>query len=92
MHIDHRVVAHALSNRTIRGASIQVLTRCVLLATKYDIDLEIHWISTKENALADALSRFDYDRIADIAPQLVHANNNLRRHGFRTYANRDSPK
>jgi len=68
MHIDNRAVAHALSNRTIRGASMPVMRRCLLLATEYDIDIEAHWISTKENALADALSRFDYDRIADIAP------------------------
>jgi len=67
MHIDNRAVALALSNKTIQGASMQVLRRCLLLVTEYDIDIEAHWISTKENALADALSRFDYDRIADIA-------------------------
>jgi len=51
---------------------MKVLRRCLLLAADYDLELESQWISTKDNALADALSRFDYNRVADLAPQLSY--------------------
>ena len=69
--MDNQAVAHGLANRTIRGAPMQVLRRCLLLASECDLDLVAQWVSTDDNALADALSRFDYARIADIAPQLI---------------------
>lgn len=56
IHVANRAVAHAISNMTIRGASMQVLGQCLLLASEYDLDLEAKWISTHENALADAPS------------------------------------
>ena len=93
MNIDNKAVVHALTNWTIHGASMQVLRRCLLLATEHDLDLKARWIPTKDNALADALSRFVYDKVADLAPQLIpqpkisgHLN-----HGFRTFNSRDSP-
>jgi len=55
IHIDNWAVAHGLDKGTIRGASMQVLWRCCLLAAEHDLELETQWISTKENALADAL-------------------------------------
>ena len=92
IHVDNRAVAHAVSNRTIRGGSMNVLRRCLLLASEYDLDLEARWVSTRENALADALSRSQYDRIADLAPQLLQPTCNLQQRGFLTYNNRDCPK
>ena len=89
MHVDNRAVAHGLENQTIRGAPMDVLRRCLLLAAEYDLDLEARWIPTRENALADALSRFDYDRIANLASQLIYPTCNLRSRGFLTYSNRD---
>jgi len=71
---------------------MQVLRRCLLLATEYDLDLQARWISTKENALADALSRFEYQKVADIALQLISPNSNHLRRGFQTFSNRDSPQ
>jgi len=68
IQIDNRAVAHGLANGTIRGASMQVLRRCCPLAAEHDLELETQWISTKENALADALSRLDTQRITDMAP------------------------
>ena len=64
-----------------------VLRRCLLLAAECDLELEATWISTKENALADALSRSDYDKIADLAPQLINHAGNLQSHRFLTYNN-----
>jgi len=91
MHIDNRAVAYAIENRTIRGASMNVLRRCLLLAAEYDLEISTQWIPTKDNMLADALSHFDFDRVANIAPQLIYPATSLRDLGFRTYSKRDSP-
>ena len=40
IHVDNRAVAHAVFNRTIRGGSMNVLGRCLLLASESDLDLE----------------------------------------------------
>ena len=39
---------------------------------KPESELVIKWIPSEENSLADALSRFDNVRIANLAPQLEH--------------------
>lgn len=85
MHIDNRAVVYGLQNLTMRGGSMDVLRRCLLLATNNDLEIEPRWIPTSENALADALSRFDYDRIANLAPQLVQPTCSLRARGFLTF-------
>ena len=72
MHGDNRAVAHGLENQTIRGPPMDALRRSLLLAAKYNLDLEGRWILTGENALADVLSPFDYDRIANQASQLIY--------------------
>ena len=90
VHTDNRTVAYGLAHGTTRGASMEVLRWCLLLATEYDLDLEAEWISTNDNALADALSRFDFVKITDLAPQLTQGACNLQRHGWQTYSNRDS--
>jgi len=33
-HVDNRAVSHGIANQTIRGASMQVLRRCLLLASE----------------------------------------------------------
>jgi len=68
---------------------MHVLRPCLLLATEYDLELEAQWVSTKENTLADALSRLEYNRIADLAPQLLPPTCNLLDRGFRAYSKRD---
>jgi len=90
MYVDNQAVAHGLTNGTIRGAPMRVLRRCLLLAAEYDLDLQAHWVSTNEDALADALSRADYRRIANITPQLIAPSFNLQRLGFLTYKSLDS--
>lgn len=89
MHIDNKAVVHDLRNQTIRGGSIPLLRRCLLLATEYDLHFEARWISTKENALADVLSSLEYYRIADLAPQLLQPASSLLLRGFQTYSNRN---
>jgi len=85
IHVDNQAVVYGLAKRTMRGAPMRVLRRCILLAAEYDLDLEARWVSTTENALADALSRADYYRITNIAPQLMSPTCNLQRHGLLTY-------
>jgi len=85
MHIDNRAVAYAISNRTIRGATMSVLRHCLLIAAECDLEIEFQWISTKQNTLADALSRFDFDRITNLAPQLIHPTSSLRDCRFLIY-------
>ena len=89
-HVDNRAVFHAIENRTIRGLSMDVLRRCLLLAAEYDLEVEAKWIPTKDNALADALFRFDYNRIANLAPQLIYPICSHRNLGYLTYNSRDS--
>lgn len=91
MHIENRAVAYAISNRTIRGATMSVLRRCLLIAAECDLEIECQWIPTKENSLADALSRFDYDRITNLAPQLTYPTSSLRHRGFLIYKKQGSP-
>ena len=90
MYTDNRAVSYGLGNATIRGASMTVPRRCLLLATEYDLELEPIWISTNENAFADALSPFDHDRVTNLAPQLLPEACSLPNHGLRTYSNRGS--
>ena len=40
MHIDNKAVVHGLKNHTIRAGSMNLLWRCLLLATEYDLELE----------------------------------------------------
>ena len=39
MYVDNLAVAHGIANWTIRGASMQVLRRCLLLASEYDLEV-----------------------------------------------------
>jgi len=90
MHTDNRAVFYGLANGTRRCALIIVLSRCPMLAAEYDLEHQSLWISTNENALADARSRFDNDRVTNVAPQLLSEVGSLFNHGLRTYSNRDS--
>ena len=90
IYTDNRAVSYGIANRTIRGGSMSVLRRCLLLAAEYDLEIDTLWIPTKNNALADALSRFNFDKIANLAPQLIYPTFSLRDHGFRTYSKQAS--
>lgn len=64
---------------------MNLLRRCLLLAAAYDLEIDVNWISTHENTLADALSRFDFLKLADIAPMVVYPTSSLWDLGFTTY-------
>ena len=71
VHVDNQAVFHTLENWTIRGNSMDVLLRCLLLATEYNLEIEARWISTKENPLPDALSCFDYNWICNLLTSIT---------------------
>ena len=63
---DNFAVVQGINKKTIRGGAIQPLQQLLLLAGINDIVVRACWISTKDNAVADALSRFDMDRVANL--------------------------
>lgn len=54
---DNFVVACGVQKTSIWEEAIQPLHRIAILYTKDDIKMQLHWISTKQNLLADILSR-----------------------------------
>ena len=61
LNIDNKAVVHGIENRTIRGGTMAVLRRCLLLASVNDLELNPRWIPTENNELADvfcAISEF----------------------------------
>ena len=71
LYIDNQAVVYAIKNRTIRGSTMDILRRCLLLASQNDLELRPCWIPTGMNKLADALSRFDRGIITNLSPQLL---------------------
>jgi hypothetical protein len=71
-HVDNTVALHGINNGTTRGEPMKILRRMLLLAATFQVhDLQAVWISSEDNALADALSRWDRNRIANLCPQLL---------------------
>jgi len=90
LHTNNRSVTYGIAKRNIRGGSLEVLRRCLLLGAEYDLQLEAQWISTKGNVLADPLSRLDYEKITDLILQLLQEIGSLQKHWWRTDSPRDS--
>lgn len=67
---DNTAVVSGLRRRTSRGRLMDILRKALLVAARYDIEIDPKWIPSAENCLADALSRFETDRIKLLAPQL----------------------
>jgi len=74
---DNEAVVAGINKRTIRGAAINPLQSLFLLAAQRNIDVVAVWVPSKANALADALSRFDSEKITNLVGQ--QANSLLRR-------------
>ena len=87
-HIDNQAVVHGIANHTIRGTTMDVLHRCLLLTSKHDIDFHPRWIPTEKNKLADAFSRFDRTMVTNLAPQLSSPFDH-QLHGFQMSEIRD---
>ena len=76
---DNSMVVSALNSRSVHRQTIDVLQYILLVACFYDIDVIGEWISSQENWVADALSHFQLEKIANLFPQLVTSSSPLRR-------------
>jgi hypothetical protein len=70
LQCDNEAVVAALAKGSIKGQPISPLRQIAMHIAVHDIELHCMWIPTKENALADALSRWDTDKIANLCPNL----------------------
>jgi len=60
----------ALAKGSIKGQAISPLWRIAMHIALHDIELHCMWIPTKENSLADTLSRWDTANIANLCSNL----------------------
>ena len=67
---DNFVVAHRVQKTSIRGKAMQPLRKIAMLCAEHDIEVQTHWISTKQNSFADMLSCGQYTKIANKYPSL----------------------
>lgn len=67
---DNTVAEAAFGSGSTRGgANLEALRPILLLAAAHDVNIHVRRISSAENTLADALSRFDEVTIANLCPQ-----------------------
>ena len=57
---DNFVIAHGVQNTSIKGEVMQLLRKTAMLCAEHDIEVQAHWIPTKQGSLADMLSRGQY--------------------------------
>ncbi|CAK5284821.1 unnamed protein product [Mycena citricolor] len=70
-HIDNEAVHTTLNNFSIRSTPMMDLFRRFLaLACRLDFSFSSVWLSSKENSIADAASRFSFSHMFKIAPFL----------------------
>ena len=70
LYCDNDACVQGLRKSSIKGPAMAPLRHIVMLLAKHDILLDPQWIPTKANQLADDLSRFRYEKIANAYPQL----------------------
>ena len=68
LYCDSFAVMSGVKKTSIRGGAMHPLRNIAMMAAIYDIEIEPHWLSTKENFLADWLSRGLFGKIADNYP------------------------
>ena len=68
---DNFAVSSGLKKRSINGAAMAPLRDICMLLALHDVTITSNWISTKENILADLLSRGKWSNIANSWPQLI---------------------
>ena len=68
VYINSTTAYSRLREFTLKGPSNVLLLEIWLLAARWDILIEQYWIQGKKNGLADALSRFDEDKLTVLCP------------------------
>ncbi len=70
-HVDNQAVVAALSDHTNRSPHlVKLLQHILMLAAALEFSFSSSWLSSADNALADAASRFQYTRLFSLAPGL----------------------
>src|SRR5438552_17938910 len=69
---DNSSVVDAINKHSIKGPAIIPLQPIFLIAAVYDIQILPFWIPSEENIVADAASRYDYKRLANLGLQVSH--------------------
>jgi hypothetical protein len=69
VHCDNDAVVDAINKRSIRGPTITPLQTLLLIAALFSITISAVWIPTASNSIADALSRQDFKRLANLGHQ-----------------------
>jgi hypothetical protein len=71
LFVDNRTAVGALRKGWSRSAQLQELLLDIgMMAAVHDFEWEVHWLPSKENVLADALSRGDHARFAQARASL----------------------
>jgi hypothetical protein len=76
---DNSVIVSALNSKSVKGEAIHPLQPIFLTAALKDIELFSEWLSIKENWIADALSRFQINKVANLFPQFQDPSFQLHR-------------
>ena len=63
---DNAAVVGGINKCSIAGPAIRPLRAILLIAAIFDIEIKAHWVSTRENVIADAASRHDFKKLADL--------------------------
>jgi Reverse transcriptase (RNA-dependent DNA polymerase) len=84
IHTDSNTAQNGLLKESLKGESFHVLRQIHLLAAEWDIALSPTFIPGKENILADAISRFDLETIANWCPlwHILSSSLLLRQNGW----------
>lgn len=68
IHTDNSATFQGLTSHKQRGIGFYPLRHILLLATIHDVILDPQWIAGKTNEIADSLSRFNWDKLANLCP------------------------
>ena len=68
---NNEVVVSSFMSKTVKGEAINPLQLIFLAAALLDIEVQSEWLSSKENWTADALSRFQIAKVANLFPQFL---------------------
>ena len=68
IHTDSTTAYSALTSQSVRGDGLATLRQILLKAAEFDVVFDTNWLRSEDNGLADALSRFKFDSIADACP------------------------
>jgi hypothetical protein len=72
---DNAAVVEAVNKRSIRGETIRPLQLIFLIAAVFDIEITAFWIPSEENIVADAASRHDFKKLANLGFQVSSLRN-----------------